>query len=212
MSYDEEQQRKSRVVIETPTARREEVYTSTSRSPEREGFSTAAVAIVALVAIAATALILFFWMNSGTDATNANVTVATAPATPIPTAPTPIYLPQQQPVQQQPPVIIQQPAATQPAPVIIEQPAPISAAPPSAPAAANSTGTDDATLESRINKSFTDDPDLVGITVTVIGGKATLIGSVKSQALKDRAERLAGNLKGIRNVENKLMVEGGIQE
>jgi hypothetical protein len=100
MSYDEEQQRKSRVVIETPTARREEVYTSTSRSPEREGFSTAAVAIVALVAIAATALILFFWMNSGTDATNANVTVATAPATPIPTAPTPIYLPQQQPVQQ----------------------------------------------------------------------------------------------------------------
>ncbi|HYP01719.1 MAG TPA: BON domain-containing protein, partial [Pyrinomonadaceae bacterium] len=69
------------------------------------------------------------------------------------------------------------------------------------------SGTDDATLESRINKSFTDDPDLAGLTVTVIGGKATLIGSVKTKALKDRAERLANAVRGVRNIDNKLMVE-----
>jgi hypothetical protein len=205
MSHDEEQQRRSRVVVETPTARREEVYTRTTRTPDvdRGGYSTGTVAIVALVAIAATALILFFWMNSGTDATNTNVNVATAPPTPIATAPTPIFVPQQ-PVQQ-PPIIVQQPATTQPAPVIIEQPAPTTSAPVVVPPA--NTGTDDATLESKVNKSFTDDTDLVGITVTVINGKATLIGSVKTQALKDRAERLAMNVKGVRSVDNKLMVE-----
>lgn len=208
MSHDEEQQRRSRVVVETPTARREEVYTRTTRGhdPDRGGFSTATVAIVALVAIAATALILFFWMNSGTDATNTNVNIATAPPTPLPTAPTPLMLPQQQ-VQQPPPIIVQQPATTQPAPVIIEQPAPATSAPVVTNAPPANSGADDATLESRINKSYTDDPDLVGITVTVVGGKATLIGSVKSQALKDRAERLANAVRGVRNIDNKLMVE-----
>lgn len=205
MSHDEEQQRRSRVVVETPTARREEVYTRTTRTPDtdRGGYSTGTVAIVALVAIAATALILFFWMQSGTDATNTNVNVATAPPTPIATAPTPLIV-QQQPMQQ-PPIIVQQPAQTQPAPVIIEQPAPATSAPVVVPPA--NSGADDATLESKINKSFTDDADLVGITVTVVSGKATLIGSVKTQALKDRAERLAHAVKGVRNVDNKLMVE-----
>lgn len=206
MSHDEEQQRRSRVVVETPTARREEVYTRTTRTPEhdRGGYSTGTVAIVALVAIAATALILFFWMNSGADATNTNVNIATAPPTPIATAPTPLIV-QQQPVQQ-PPIIVQQPAATQPAPVIIEQSAPPATSAPVVVPPAN-TGTDDATLESKINKAYADDADLAGIAVTVINGKATLIGPVKTQALKDRAERLAMAVKGVRNVDNKLMVE-----
>ena len=33
MSFDEEQQRKSRVVVETPNARREVVQTETTRTP-----------------------------------------------------------------------------------------------------------------------------------------------------------------------------------
>ncbi len=207
MSQDEEQQRRSRVVIETPTARREEIYTRTTRTPERDGgsYSTGTVAIVALVAIAATALILFFWMNSGSDATNTNVNIATAPPTPLPTAPTPLMV--QQPAQQPQTIIVQPPAQTT-QPITIEQPAaPASAPATAAPPAAATSGVDDATVESRINQSYTTDPDLAGITVTVINGKATLIGSVKSQALKDRAARLAGDIKGVRNVENKLIVD-----
>jgi osmotically-inducible protein OsmY len=115
-------------------------------------------------------------------------------------------MPQQQPMPP-PPIIVQQPAQTQPAPVIIEQPAPATSAPGVTTAPPANTGADDATIESRINKSYTEDPDLVGITVTVVGGKATLIGTVKSQAHKVRAERLAGAVRGVSNVDNKLTIE-----
>jgi BON domain len=206
MSYDEEQQRRSRVVVETPNARREERYVRTTRVPERGGYSTGVIATVALVAIAATALVMFFLMNRG-DATNTNVSVATAP-TPIPTMPTPlpaatpIVLP---PVQQQPPVIIQAPPATttQPAPVIVTPPAPTTSA-------TTSPALDDATIETKITKALTDDTDLgaANITVTVISGKATLIGAVKTPDLKARAERLVNSIKGVKSVDNKIMVEG----
>jgi hypothetical protein len=203
MSYDEEQQKRSRVVVETPTARREEYVSRTTRGPDRGGYSTGMIATVALVAIAATALIMFLLMNRG-DATNTNVNVTTAAATPIPTVPTPYPTPPpavvMPPVQQAPPIIVQQPpATTQPAPVIITQPAPNSPAPP-----------DDASIETKVSKALTDDPDLgsANITVTVINGSATLIGSVKTPDLKARAERLAHAIKGVKDVDNKIMVEG----
>ncbi|HYX41740.1 MAG TPA: BON domain-containing protein [Pyrinomonadaceae bacterium] len=212
MSYDEEQQKRSRVVVETPNTRREEYYTRTARAPERTGHSTGVLAIVALVAIAATALVMFLLMNRG-DATNTNVSVATAP-TPIPTVPTPLPPPPMQTpivvpsVQQAPPVIVQPPPATttQPAPVIVAPPAP----------ATNNAGNpasaapqlDDATIEANVDKVLTNDADLrdAGITVTVINGRATLIGSVKTPDLKARAERLAHSIKGVRLVDNKIMV------
>jgi len=208
MSYDEEQQKRSRVVVETPNARREEYYARTSRAPERAGYSTGVVAVVALLAIAATALIMFFLMNRG-DATNTNVSVATAP-TPIPTVPTPLPPPPATPImmppaQQVPPVIVQPPPATttQPAPVIVAPPAPTTNA-------GAAPQLDDATIEANVNKVLTDDADLkdAGITVTVINGRATLIGSVKTPVLKARAERLAHSIKGVRIVDSKIMVEG----
>ncbi len=60
MSYDEEQHRRSRVVVETPTARREVVQQQTVRYPERRAHSTGMVVTVALVAIAATAIVFLF--------------------------------------------------------------------------------------------------------------------------------------------------------
>jgi hypothetical protein len=200
MSYDEERQRKSRVVVETPTARREEYVTQTRRMPpDRGGYSTGVVAAVALTAIALTALLVFFFMNSGTDATQTNVNVATA-ATPIPTQPTPIII-QQTPMPQQQPIIVQQPATTtQPAPIIVQQP-PASSAPPA---------NDDAAVETRVNKAFNDDSDLssLGITVTVINGKATLNGIVKTADQKTRAEQLAHGVRGVKSIDNKIIVEG----
>jgi hypothetical protein len=201
MSYDEEQQKRSRVVVETPTARREEYSVRTTRGPERDGYSTGMIATVALVAIAATALIMFLLMNRG-DATNTNVNV-TAAATPIPTVPTPYPTPPpavvMPPMQQAPPIIVQQPATTAPAPVIIQAPPPTTPAPP-----------DDAGIEAKVSKALTDDPDLgsANITATVINGSATLIGSVKTPDLKARAERLAHAVKGVKAVDNKIMVEG----
>ena len=205
MSQDEERQRRSRVVVETPTARREEYVTQTRRVPgDRGGYSTGVVAAVALTAIALTALLVFFFMNSGTDATETNVNVATAAATPIPTVPTPIVLQQATPLPQQPIIIQQPPAATQPAPVIVAPPAGSTSAPATNPA------NDDSAIESRVNTALNDDASLasLGITVTVIEGKAMLNGLVKTAEVKAHAEQVAKAVRGVRSVDNKIIIEG----
>ncbi len=204
MSYDEEQQRRSRVVVETPTARREVVETQRVRVPERSGYSTGVVAAVAIAAIAVTALLFLFLTNRGEDETaNTNIRVTTAP-TPLPTQPTPII------IQQAPP-----PVMTQPAPVVITPPvtssAPVaSTLPTTTPAPAPSNPNDDATVQANLGRKFFDDAELAttDVTATVISGKALLRGAVNNAELKRRAERVARTVKGVRGVENKIVVLG----
>ncbi len=205
MSYDEQQQRKSRVVVETPTARREVVETQVSRVPERHGMSGGAVAALVIGAVALVTILFLFLLNRQ-DETNANVRVATAPT----------------PIQQQAPVIVQQPATQQQPPVIIQQPptttaAPIIVTPPSTSTSSSSTttttvpsGTDDATVQINVDKKLTDDTTLgsLGILATVIEGKVTLTGTVNSEDLKSRAERLVKAIKGVKRVDNQITVSG----
>jgi len=204
MSYDEQQQRKSRVVVETPTARREVVETQVSRVPERHGMSGGAVAALVIGAVALVTILFLFLLNRQ-DETNANVRVATAPT----------------PIQQQAPVIVQQPATQQQPPVIIQQPAaptaaaPIIVTPPSTSTSSSSTttttapsGTDDATVQINVDKKLTDDTTLgsLGIIATVVEGKVTLSGTVNSEDLKSRAERLIKAIKGVKRVDNQITV------
>jgi hypothetical protein len=201
MSYDEEEQRRSRVVMETPTARREVVQTQTTRVPEKTGYSTGVVAAVALTAIAATAILFLFLTNREDEPTNTNVRVATTAPTPIPTQPTPII------IQQAPPV------TTQPAPVIITQPPTTTTVPPTtAPPTVTTapSGSDDVSAQAKVSEKFQDDADLstTDVIATVINGKATLTGRVKTQDLKRRAERLALSVKGVRTVDNQIIVQG----
>jgi hypothetical protein len=207
MSYDEQQQRRSRVVVETPAARREVVETQVSRVPERRGISGGAVAALVIGAVALVTILFLFLLNRQ-DEVNANVRVATAPT----------------PVVQQPPVIVQQPATTtQQPPVIIQQPPPTTAAPivvtpPSTSTSSSSTtttttapsGTDDATVQINVDKKLTDDTTLgsLGILATVIEGKVTLTGTVNSEDLKSRAERLVKAVKGVKRVDNQITVSG----
>lgn len=214
MSYDEEQQRRSRVVVETPTARREVVQQQTVRYPERRTHSTGMVVAVALVAIAATAIVFLFLTNSRSDSTETNVNMRSAAVTqPTPFAQAPVIV--QTPMTQPTPIIIQQPppmTTTAPAPVIIQQPPPTTttAPPPStasaAPPAAN--GHDDATLQEKIDQAFAKDPDISAATVnaTVVNGRVKLIGTVGSEAVKQRAEKLAYAVKGVLGVDNKIVV------
>jgi hypothetical protein len=205
MSYDEQQQRKSRVVVETPAARREVVETQVSRVPERRGLSGGAVAALVIGAVALVTILFLFLMNRQ-DEVNANVRVATAPT----------------PVQQ--PVIVQQPAPAAPQqPVIIQQPAapasaaPIIVTPPSTSTSSSSTtttsapsGTDDASVQISVDKKLSDDTTLgsSGILATVIDGKVTLTGTVNSEDLKTRAERLVKAVKGVKRVDNQITVSG----
>src|SRR5215213_451150 len=112
MSYDDEQARRSRVVVETPNERREVVHTQSTR--DNSGISAGMVGVLVVVAIAMITMLVLFWMNSQ-PTTDENAAL-NAPQQPT-------VLQQPAPAQQ-PPVIIQQPApATQPAPIVVTPPA-----------------------------------------------------------------------------------------
>ncbi len=193
MAYDDEQARKSRVVVETPTARREVTHTEAVRN-DRAGVSGATVGVIVVVAIALITIVVLFLMNGqNPDTVNAN-------------------LAEQQPAQQ--PVIVQQPAQQQP-PVIIQQPAPVTNQPPvilnqPAPSGGSALGntSNDGAVQTAIDKKINDDPALssLGITATVLDGKVTLTGTVKSEALKSQVDRTIRAIKGVKQVDNQIVV------
>lgn len=205
MAYDEEQQKRSRVVIETPTARREVVQTVTARAPERRGVSTGVVAALVIGTVALVTLLFLFILNRQNSATEVNANVQTAER---PVQQQPVIIQQQPTPLPQTPIIIQQPATTtaQP-PVIIEQPAPAT----TAPEPARPSGTDDSAIQSAIDKKMAEDATLstVGVSITVMDGKVTLIGTVDTQALKNQVERLVKTVKGVRTVDNQIIVSAG---
>ena len=192
MAYDDEQARRSRVVVETPTARREVTHTEAVRN-DRGGISGATVGVIVVVAIALITIVVLFLMNGQTTNDNANL------ATQQPAAQQPVIVQQPAP-QQQPPVIIQQPApatAAQP-PVIINQPA--SGAAPNV--------SNDGEVQMAVDKKISDDPTLsaLGLTATVLDGKVTITGTVKSEALKTQVDRALRAIKGVKQVDNQIVV------
>ena len=62
MAYDEEQARRSRVVVETPNERREVVHTQSVR--DNSGISAGMVGVLVVVAIALITMLVLFWMSS----------------------------------------------------------------------------------------------------------------------------------------------------
>lgn len=191
MAYDEEQARRSRVVVETPNERREVVHTQTVR--DNSGISAGMVGVLVVVAIALITMLVLFWMSTQptTDET------ATLPAQ----QQQPTVIQQPAPAQQ-PPVIIQQPApATQPAPIIVAPPAGGTTAP-----AENM----DSTIQAAIDKRLTDDATFstLGITASVMNGKVMLIGTVNTQTLKSDIERAVRQIKGVKEIDNQIIVSG----
>lgn len=188
-----------RIVVETPTARREEVHSEAVRYPDRSGVSGAALAAIVVGVVALAAIIILFVLNQQQSNVNDNTTAQqTAQQQPPQTI-------VQQPAQQ-PPIIVQQPApATQPAPVIINgQPQ------TGGGTTTTSSGTDDSAIQSAVDKKFSDDPKLstLGVTATVVNGKVTLMGTVQNAADKSLAERAARNVKGVKSVDNQISVSG----
>src|ERR1043165_2271556 len=174
-----------RVVVETPAARREVEQTEAVRHSDSV-ISGAALAAIVVGVIALAAILILFMMNQQ-QATNDNL-AAQQPATTI----------VQQPAQQQPPVIVQQPATTtQQPPVIINNP------PATTGGSGATSGSDDANVQAAVDKKLSDDQNLasLGITATVISGKATLMGMVKTEALKAQVERAVRSVKGVKSID-----------
>ena len=192
MAYDEEQARRSRVVVETPTERREVVHSQSVR--DNGGISAGMVGVLVVVAIALITMLVLFWISSQ-PTTDTNVAA---------TQPPPTTVVQQPALVQQPPVIIQQPApATQPAPIVVTPPA--SSGGSTMPAESVNM---DSTIQTAVDKKLSDDPDIstLGITATVIDGKVTLLGTVKTDVLKIQIERLVKQVKGVKSVDNQISV------
>ncbi|HEX8747043.1 MAG TPA: BON domain-containing protein, partial [Pyrinomonadaceae bacterium] len=187
---------------ETPAARREVVETRTAyAAPERRGVSTGVVAIVAIAAVVLTAIVAWaMTRTAATDEMNANVRVVAQP--------TPVTQVVTVPVPQQQPVVMPAPATTTTTttqPVIVPVPSTTSSS--SSTTDTRSSGNDDGTIQSNIEKKFADDPKVaaLGITISVIDGKVTLVGSVESAEMKDRVERLA-KVKGVKSVDNQIII------
>lgn len=190
MSYDEEQARRSRVVVETPNERREVVHSQSVR--DNNGISAGMVGVLVVVAIALITMLVLFWMSrQPTD--NTSLTAAQQPPTVI----------EQPAPAQQPPVIIQQPApaTTQPAPIIVTPPSGGTTMP-------TESANMDSTIQTAIDKRLMDDPEFstLGITATVINGKVMLLGTVKTEELKSKIERAVKQIKGVKQVDNQISV------
>jgi len=67
---------------------------------------------------------------------------------------------------------------------------------------------DDAAIQAEIEKRVFGDPSLAKLDVSTIveDGKVTLAGSVKSQELKVRIERIVRSVKGVVEVDNQLVI------
>lgn len=189
MAYDEEQAKRSRVVVETPGERREVVHSQTVR--DNSGISSGMVGVLVVVAIALITMLVLFWLSTQPTTDNANL-AAQQPTTVV-EQPAPV---------QQPPVIIQQPApATQPAPIIVTPPAGGTTMP-------TESVNMDSTIQAAVDKRLMDDPvfSTLGITASVVNAKVTLLGTVKSETLKGQVERAVKQIKGVKEVDNQLSV------
>ena len=199
MAHDEQETKESRVVVETPTARREVTRTEREYTPGSGGTSTATIAVVVILAIGVVVLLVLLVMNRQTNDAN----LAAQQATQQP-AQQPQVIVQQPAQQQQPPIIVQQPAApaAQP-PIIINQPASGGSTAPNVP--------DDGAIQSEIDKRLQKDQTLaaLNITVSVVNGKAMLVGTVKTDQLKQQVEKLVFAVKGVKGVDNQIIVSAG---
>jgi hypothetical protein len=168
------------------------VHTQSVR--DNNGISAGMVGVLVVVAIALITMLVLFWMSSQPTTDNANLAAAQQPTTVV-QQPAPV---------QQPPVIIQQPApaTTQPAPIIVTPPA------GGATTAPTDSVSMDSTIQAAVDKKLSDDPEIstLGITASVVNGKAMLIGTVKTEALKTQIERMVKQVKGVKAVDNQITV------
>ncbi len=178
-----------RVVV--PTSRQGRVIqrTSSAPSPKPDWLKGALIdtAIVVGTTLGSTLLLLLISGQAG-DTTSANL-MARSPA----------------------PVTVLVPSPTPQASSTVQHPGPqpsASVRTPVPPPEAVETVTDDSEIQGAIDKRLQDDPSLasLNITATVNNGSVTLVGTVESDELKARIDRLVRAVKGVKRVNNQIVV------
>lgn len=184
-----------RVVVNSPGERRETVTARTETGPREFSMTPGTVAVIVLLALIAVGIAFYVVSNkNANEAANRQAMLEAAQQnqqTPPPAVvPAPV---------QQPPVIIQQPAAPAQAPVIVQQP-------PAQTGTKESSVLDDMTVQDAAVKRLTEDSALAALSVTIIDGRAILNGTVDTAELKSRAERVVKGVRGVKSIDNKIVV------
>jgi len=180
--------RRNRIVIETPTTRKQRGARPVARQPgpgAREG-------IVALTVIGAAALATFialFLTSRPYDPMNSTLApVQTVPSGSLAMQPSPKPSPTISPSPQQ---NLAGGLVPSPEPTVETAPVP-----------------DDAGIQSQIERTLASDPVLSKLDVSTLveGGKVTIVGSVRSADLKQRVEKTLRSVKGVISVDNQLVI------
>jgi hypothetical protein len=181
---------KKRVVVDR-TGQRSEVVSEKSQtvaSPPGVSGSTVTVIIVLVLIIAAA--VVYISINRA----NRSEELVAATQAPPTIGPQPAPAPA--------PVIIQQAAPVQPAPIIIQQPA------QSSMEKELTSANEDANMQNLAAKKLNEDLELGGVVTTVNDARAVLTGNVGSEAAKAKAEQVVKAVRGMKSVDNKIVVSG----
>ena len=177
---------RNRIVIKTPTRPNRRGSQSYSRRPAprtREGLL--AISVIAAAALAT--FIALFLTSRPFDPMNSTVLPqGSVPPGPAIVQPSPKPSPSTSPQQK---------------PAVEESPTPAAETP-------GADGSDDAGIQSQIERTLAADPTLAKLDVSTLveGGKVTLVGSVGSANLKSRVEKAVSSVKGVVSVDNQLVV------
>jgi len=177
---------KNRIVNETPSSsyRRSRGPTAPrGRQEPREGL----VAISVIAAAALATFVALFLTSRPYDPMNSTV----LPQPSVPQGPA-LVQPSPKPSSSTSPQ--QKPAAEQ--------------SPTPASETTDAAGSDDAAIQSKIERMLAADPTLSKLDVSTLvkDGKVTVVGSVSSAELKSRVEKAVDSVKGVVRVDNQLVV------
>jgi hypothetical protein len=191
------------VIEDIPVGRRPVVETQHDTVVhERRGMSGAAIAALVIAAIAAAVLITMMIVNGNQQNREAQLEMerdkARADAAQSASQPPP----------SQPQVVVVPPAQSQPSTVTVPVPAPSASSP--APSTSSAPAVSDTSIEIDVTTKLLDDQELRThpIDVKFADGTATLSGTVPSEEIKTRAEKVAKTVKGVRRVANNITVSG----
>jgi len=181
---------KKRVVVDRTGQRSEVVSERSQKVASPPGVSASTVTVIIVLVLIIAAAVVYISIQSANRSEDL-VAATQAPPTIVP-----------QPAPAPAPVIIQQAAPLQPAPVIIQQPA-------TAPVEKELTSAnEDANMQDLAAKKLNEDLELGGVVTTVNDARAVLTGNVGSEAAKAKAEQLVKGVRGMKSVDNKIVVSG----
>lgn len=196
--------RERRTVIEDiPIARRPVVENQYEHIVhERRGMSGGAVAAIVIGAIIAAVLITMMIVSSQDQSREDELAIERQRAAAAERSAAQAQAAQQQP--QQPQVVVV--PGSQPSTVPVPVPVPVPAQPSTA---ATDAATSAIGVEIDVTSKLLDDAQLRQhpVTVKLENGAARLSGTVPSEELKARAEKIAMSVKGVRRVINEITVQ-----